>query len=150
MDFDLLDDRNQARLARDMDREVLANATSEFGRLVYLASLRDDNTGTYRHYALEKLYPAEHCDEALLRSHRQVFYDWLGFNLAQQRDDLSDYLREVASERDVVLSAWKALEPFRQYLPAGVAAGDQELFLSDLRALVDLLLGEAEACPPAA
>ena len=124
----------------DLWRSTIAEIPSLFGRLVYLASLRDENKGFYHHAALEEQCDAEHCDLLLAQSHRAVFYDWLALGLPEQCADLREYLQSLHGLPSVILNTWKKAEPFSRYLPETYGAGDRELFLTDLRTLIDLLL----------
>jgi hypothetical protein len=121
---------------------TIAETATVWGKLVYLASLRDENSGTYRHYALEKRFPAEECHQILQQSHRTVFYDWLGLTLEEQKDDLLEFWRNLGTDLTAVLTTWDKLEPYRLYLPAETSHGDRELFLTDLRTILDLLLAD--------
>src|SRR5438270_8395139 len=59
-----------------------------FGRLSYLASLRNPADGVYYHLVFEKVMPQEDLDKMIRVAHQKVFCQWLGLNLAQQRGDL--------------------------------------------------------------
>lgn len=126
-----------------LQRSILTEVPSVFGKLVYLATLRDDNSGTYRHFALEARHPLEKCHAALFYCHREVFYAWLRTALEGQREDLLLYLSTLAEDRVTVLTTWSRIEPFRLYPPADIASSERDLFLSDLRILVALLLRDA-------
>jgi hypothetical protein len=108
------------------------------GRLVYASSLRDINKGTYYDPALEG-QPEEEIHAFLTSLHRTLFYEWLNLSLEEQLDDLMAYLRELSGDPARVIEAWRTTEPFALYIPAGAGRGDQELFLTDLRIIVDLL-----------
>src|ERR1035441_3235736 len=60
-------------LVRDFEERTLAGMEGQFSRLVYLASLRDYNTGRYHHYGLESRYALEAVDEGLHHCHVRVF-----------------------------------------------------------------------------
>ena len=126
----------------DIWQNTIAETPTVWGKLVYLASLRDENSGKYRHYALEKRFPAEQCHEILQQNHRAIFYGWLGLTLEEQKDDLLEAWRDLATDLPTVLATWNKLEPYRLYLPAETSHGDRELFLTDLRTILDLLLTE--------
>ena len=126
----------------DFWQNTIAETPTVWGKLVYLASLRDENSGAYRHYALEKRLPPEDCHEILQQNHRAIFYDWLGLTLEEQKDDLLESWRDLAVDLPTVLATWDKLEPYRLYLPSETSRGDRELFLTDLRTILDLLLAD--------
>ena len=74
--------------AADLWRNTLSQIPTTFGRLIYLASLRDQNTGSYQHHGLAQLFGAEETDQTLRQSHLLTFSEWLCFNLEQQKYDL--------------------------------------------------------------
>jgi hypothetical protein len=127
------------RVLEDVWQKTLSGVPSEFGKLVYLASLRDANSGVYHHYGLEQLYAPEQCDEALHRSHLEVFYRWLEKSLEEQKDDLEFYLRSVEGELPAILDNWELLQPYLGYAPAGATDSSRQWFLSDLRIILKLL-----------
>ena len=71
-----------------------------FGRLVYLASLRDAASGLYQHEVLNTLMNPEDSDRALSRGHRRLFSEWLARGIAEQRRDLDEYLRTAGAPRN--------------------------------------------------
>jgi hypothetical protein len=125
--------------AEDLWRYTLAQIPTTFGRLVYLCSMRDSNSGVYRHFGLAQRFGDEESDAALRKSHRDCFYEWLHFNLEQKKGDLDLYLTEVEGEREAILRTWLQLKPYRNLAPAGVLDVERELFLADLDALLALL-----------
>ena len=92
--------------AADLWRHTLSQVPSVFGRMVYLCSLRDPNTGAYQHYGLAQSFGEEEADRVLRESHRQSFADWLCFNLEQQKADLDLYLSGLDGNRRVILDTW--------------------------------------------
>jgi hypothetical protein len=53
--------REVQRRVREFEERTLVGLQGHFNQLVYLASLRDYNTGRYHHYGLETCYTAESC-----------------------------------------------------------------------------------------
>ena len=88
--------------------EVLASEPSSFGRLVFLASLRDSKVGCYRH-ALLTAYFGEDTGNLVLRiAHEQVFFEWLGYPLRQQQADLKRYLTSLVGSPGAILDGWES------------------------------------------
>ncbi len=121
-------------------QDTVVDIPSLFGKLVYVAALRDENKGTYRHYGLEKEWPADDVHETLRQAHRVLFYEWISMALQLQVQDMLEYLAGLEGTSRTVLATWRKVEPFLAYVPADSGRGDRELFVTDLRILVDLLL----------
>lgn len=112
-------------------RKTLAQIPTLFGRLAFLASLRDSRTGRYGHELMTALLGPEDGDRAINRSHQQLFAEWLAYSLADQKSDLDEYLRTVGGPRN-----------FRHYhdlIPAAAREVERQLYLTDLETLMDLL-----------
>lgn len=114
-----------------MWRKTLGQIPTVFGRLVYMASLRDAASGRYTHESLVSLQGAEDADRTLCHSHHQVFSEWLGFSLAEQKSDLDDYLRAAGSTRYALR--------YRELIPPTARDVERQLYLTDLETLVELL-----------
>jgi hypothetical protein len=107
--------------------------------LIYLSSLRGPNSGVYEHHGLSLVFGPRAANEALRRSHEDAFRDWLAFDLQQQKADLDLYLTGLIEQRVAVIDTWLRLNPYRNLVPLSARAVDQQLFLSDFRAILEIL-----------
>lgn len=134
--------------AADLWRHTLSQIPSIFGRLVYLHSLRDSNTGLYHHHGLEAIFGQMEANRAMEHSHEQVFAEWLEFHLEQQKADLEIYVAGLEPERRTVVEAWSRLEPYRSLPPDSARSVERELFLADLETLLTLMRNELGVSSP--
>jgi hypothetical protein len=125
--------------ASDLWRNTLSQVPSVFGRLVYLSSLRNQNSGRYEHHGLALVFGEDEANKALRKSHQVVFRDWLSFNLEQQKADLDLYLSSLEAEKRTVLATWIKLAPYRNLVPASLRGVERRLYITDLKALLELL-----------
>lgn len=125
--------------AKDLWRHTLVQIPTTFGRLVYLSSLRDPNSGVYRHFGLAQHFGEAEADSALRKSHNDCFYEWLRYTLEQKKADLDLYLTEVEGERATILRTWVQLKPYRNLAPVGILEVERELYVNDLDALLAVL-----------
>lgn len=130
------------RAAEDVWERTVSQIPTTFGRIAYLASLRNENSGRYQHFGLAGIYSEQEADRVLRLSHREVFADWLNFSLLQQRYDLEAYLNSIEDDRKTVLATWLDLSPYRGLIPADATAAERRLYLSDLELILDLLRNE--------
>jgi hypothetical protein len=124
--------------AADLWRNTISQIPSVFGRLVYLASLRNPNNGSYEHHGLALVFGEDEANKALKTSHAAVFAEWLSFNLEQQKADLDLYISALFEDKRVVIENWIRLAPYRNLLPASVRGVERRLYIADFTALLEL------------
>ncbi len=128
------------RVIQDFTVTTLAGIPGEFARLVYVASLRDLSSGQYEHHGLAALYPDEAVQQALQVCHEQIFERILETPLSKQLEDLKSCLTAMEGGLAAVVLHWRQLEAYRVLIPEQAPDYLKELFLSNLRALLDILL----------
>lgn len=125
--------------APDLWRRTLSQIPSIFGRLVYLCSLRDANSGVYEHYGLAQSFGDEEVNRVLRQSHEQSFSEWLSLSLQQQLADLELYLDGLGANREQIVDTWQRLAPYRNLPPAAAREVERDLYVTDIEALLALL-----------
>jgi hypothetical protein len=134
--------------AADLWRHTLSPIPSTFGRLVFLSTLRDPNSGAYRHYGLAQHFSEEEADDVLRDSHRRVFAEWNAYTMEEQRADLDLYLAEIEADRKTIVETWARLQPYRNLIPAGASDPDRLLYTSNLELHMGLLMNVHGVDPP--
>jgi len=139
---DLASSPEREKAARDLWRHTLSQIRSQFGRMVYLASLRDANTGAYQHHGLAMVAGSETAAQTLEASHLEVFREWIRLPLEEQHGDLGVYFSDQESGTQVIVATWTKLASYHNLLPAEALPEERELFLADVRALLAVLRNE--------
>jgi len=137
--------KSARRKGGDYLRTTLLQIPTVFGRLVYLASLRNPVSGIYEHEGLNRLFGREDADRALRHSHRQVFSEWLGRNLEDQKSDLDEFLAGTQLGSGHTLRDIDRIEPYGDLIPSSAREVERELYLTDLETLLELLKAERAA-----
>lgn len=127
------------RIIQDFTLTTLAGIPGEFGRLTYMASLRDLSSGKYEHAGLAALYPAEATQQALEACHEQIFERVLESPLARQETDLRECLLNMPGGLCATVAHWRRMEAYRVLMPERSPVYLKELFCSNLRALLEIL-----------
>lgn len=138
---------NAQRPAEDLWRRTLAQIPSSYGRLVYLASLRNSNTGRYEHHGLILLFGDDAADHALRESHGAVFREWLDMTLEQQSADLALYFTSLPASRKTLTQNWLRLRPYVSIPPIWANPAEHDLFQANLEILLNLLLNASSVEP---
>jgi hypothetical protein len=130
-------DRNR-KLTEDLTERTLAAITSEYGKLLYLSSLRDLASGEYRHEGLEALYSTGSVQEALLQAHREVCSRIMEMPLARQEMDLLDSWKGFEVQPEDLIGSWKESQVYRALLPVGLPNYMRTLFCSNIETLLSV------------
>jgi hypothetical protein len=117
----------------DILQRSLSRLACDLGRLIYLASTRDYNTGSYHHDGLSARFSPEIARKALEIAHRQVFYKVSAYSLAELVEEIEIYFASSQEDPQRVLQTWQKLEPFRIAVPVEVNPVVSRLFLSNIR-----------------
>jgi len=127
------------RIVQDFTVTTLAAIPSLYGRLTYLASLRDLSSGHYDHDGLAALYPDGAIQEALQLCHEQIFERILENPLEQQEQDLRKCLESMRDGMTTTVEHWRRMEAYRVLPPEEAPRYLKDLFCSNLRALLEIL-----------
>ena len=127
-----------------LHRQILFNLTTHylepldgiFERINYLAGLRDPATGVYRHDRLGVVYGEEPVNEALTKSHEELFERLLEMPLARQEQEFVTYLQARSGKNEEALRYFE--DTIQSWIPGDAPIYLKDLFCSNLRALCEL------------
>jgi hypothetical protein len=103
--------------ADDLRRRSLSEFPRPLDRLIYLASMRDYNTGLYYHDGLASRFSQEVACEAMADCHREAFRQLVGCSLEDLVAQMEGYMASTHTSPADFLTAWKGLEPYRVAVP---------------------------------
>ena len=125
----------------DVMGTTLAGVSGIVGKMEYVASLRDAQSGGYLHWGLSRAYGEQAAQEALAQVHRQLFSKILRTPLRALCDDI------VLSSQAAQMTAEEYLKKVQSQmpglLPQDMSGGSARHFNSVLHALSLLLSNPA-------
>ena len=131
----------------DLWRNTLLRIPTLYGRLSYLASLLETDTGRYRHHGLADVFGRNESHAALKDSHMEVFREWINMPLRDRHADLKQYLVSLPERPERVIRNWRRSRAYRNSVPVAAGAMERELFHADVDALLRLLQNAADSDP---
>ena len=120
----------------DFSSRTLAAISSDFGRLHYVSSLKDSNSGRYEHDGLTSLYSENAVQAALSHCHEELFSRILETPLRDQERDLHACLGSAGDQYWDVVGSWRENRYFQEMCPEGMPDYLRDLFCSNMAALL--------------
>jgi hypothetical protein len=120
----------------DFTSRTLAAIPSDFGRLYYVSSLKNEKTGQYTHEGLLNLYPEHSVQAALAQCHEELFSRILETPLSNQERDMRNCLDAAGDKFWAVVESWRETRFYRTMCPEGLPDYLNELFCSNMNALL--------------
>ena len=120
--------------------QELSLVHTSYGRLVYLASLLDPNTGRYEYYGPNSPASNVLANRVLKRRHEEIFREWVSYPLQTKMADLKLYIASLDSiPYDELIDAWLRLTPYKNLVPASIQGPERQKHVSDFEAILGLL-----------
>jgi hypothetical protein len=120
----------------DFSSQTLAAISSDFGRLYYVSSLKDSDSGRYEHDGLNSLYSENAVQAALSHCHEELFSRILETPLSEQERDLRACLGKAGDQYWDMIESWSEDRSFKDMCPEGLPDYLQDLFCSNMVALL--------------
>jgi hypothetical protein len=120
-------------------KEVSLIPTS-YGRLVYLAGLRDPDTGKYEHYGFASGLSEARADRLLREYHEAIFDRWVAFPLEAKKADVDLYVASTGRpDKMEMIDTWLRLTPYKNLVPGSFQGPERQKHISDFEAILGLL-----------
>ena len=119
--------------------EVLSPLPNDLTRLIYLASIRDCNSGTYRHPQLSRQLNAMAAHRAFELWHEEVFRRLLTKSISNYVQQLEGYLRYSRVDRSQFIRTWKSLQAYKAAIPLRVPRRASEIFFLNVETALAVL-----------
>ena len=127
----------------DLWKHTLSQIPNAYGRLAYLASLRDANSGVYRHHGLSAVFGREESLSALRKSHEDAFREWLGLPLSAKSADLVTYFQNLEENPRQVLTYLARATPYLSQAPDSASPAQRRQFKTEMEILLELIKNDS-------
>jgi hypothetical protein len=127
---------------------VLQTLPNDLTRMIYLASLRDCNSGLYLHSELSHQKGLHAADRALRACHELVFRCLLTTRLPEYVRQVHEYIRYTRGETITVLKTWRSLQAYRATVPVGALGISTELFFLNISIALEILSKQVPELQP--
>ena len=124
---------------RDLATRTLSGIHGDFARLVYLASMRDYNTGEYHHEGLACRFTESVARRAIASCHREVFRRLVLCSLRNLVQQLELYASSNCSTCSELVRIWERLQPYRVTVPLECSPVAVRFFVSNVRTALAIL-----------
>ena len=120
----------------DFSSQTLAAIPTDFGRLYYVSSLKNADSGRYEHDGLKSLYSENAVQAGLSHCHEELFSRILETPLREQERDLHACLGSAGDKYRDVVESWRETRYFKEMCPEGLPDYLHDLFCSNMGALL--------------
>jgi hypothetical protein len=118
---------------------ILEPLPNDLARIIYLASLRDYNSGMYLHPDLSQQYEISVAHRALQACHREIFCRLLEIRICEYVQQLKIYIRYAGAEERLLIDTWESLKAYRAAIPTDALPLARELFYLQIDSALAIL-----------
>ena len=123
----------------DILRALTISLPSDLSRLIFLATLRDNNSGHYYHPEVARRFSVEIADRAMLACHRQIYEQVVALALEDLTDQLDSYMATVQAPKERLIESWTKLRAYRATIPMDTDPISAEIFFMKVGVAVAIL-----------
>jgi hypothetical protein len=117
----------------DLKKRTLPKLRDDFAQLIWLATLRDCNTGAYYHDGLTNLFTAPVAHMALADCHEEVFERLVLCPLELFVSQVERFILAASPDPRASLQTWEKLKAYTTTIPCHCKRQAAALFLSNVR-----------------
>ena len=123
----------------DLKNHTLPKLRDDFAQLIWLATLRDCNTGAYHHDGLGHLFTEPVAHMALADCHEEVFERLVLCPLELFVSQVERFILAASPDPHASLQTWEKLKAYTTTVPCRCKPQAADLFLSNVRIALMIL-----------
>jgi hypothetical protein len=126
-------------VAADILRALAVSLPNDLSRLIFLATLRDNNSGHYFHPDLARRFSESIADRAMLACHQRIYKQLVALSIEDLTDQLDLYVTTVPAPRERMIESWTKLKAYRATIPIDTDPISAEIFFMKVEVAVAIL-----------
>jgi len=126
-------------VAADILRALTVSLPNDLSRLIFLATLRDNNSGHYFHPDLARRFSECIADRAMLACHRRIYRQVVALSIEDLTDQLDLYVTTIPAPRERMIESWTKLKAYRATIPMDTDPISAEIFFMKVEVAVAIL-----------
>jgi len=130
---------SQDPVKEDVLRALRVSLPNDLSRLIFLAILRDNNSGHYYHPEVAQRFSAEVADRAMLACHHEIYERVVALSLEDLTDQLEVYMATVPVPKQRLIESWIKLRAYRATIPMDADPISTEIFFMKVEVAVAIL-----------
>lgn len=130
---------SQDAVREDILRALRVSLPNDLSQLIFLAILRDNNSGHYYHPELAQRFSVEVADRAMLACHHQIYEQVVALPLEDLTDQLDAYMATVPAPKERLIESWTKLRGYRATIPMDADPISTEIFFMKIEVAVAIL-----------
>jgi hypothetical protein len=128
-----------SEVAADILRALTVSLPNDLSRLIFLATLRDNNSGHYFHPDLARRFSERAADWAMLACHQRIYKQVVALPIEDLTDQLDLYVTTVPAPRERMIESWTKLQAYRATIPMDTDPISAEIFFMKVEVAVAIL-----------
>jgi hypothetical protein len=129
----------QDAVREDILRALSVSLPNDLSRLIFLATLRDNNSGHYYHPEVAQRFSIEVADRAMLACHHHIYERVVALPLEDLTDQLEAYMATVPAPKERLIESWTKLRAYRATIPMDADPISTEIFFMKVEVSVAIL-----------
>jgi hypothetical protein len=133
------EESGQDAVREDILRALRVSLPNDLSQMIFLAILRDNNSGHYYHPEVAQRFSVEVADRAMLACHHQIYERVVALPLEDLTDQLDAYMATVRAPKERLIKNWARLRAYRATIPMDADPISTEIFFMKVGVAVAIL-----------
>ncbi len=108
---------SEASIPDEVRRALATALPNDISRMIYIATLRDNDTGGYYHPSLARRFTLKDADRAMLTCHLEIYERLVSLELEDLTDQLDVYFAGIRAPKERSIENWRKLRAYRATIP---------------------------------